>query len=50
MSEQVVEEPSEPSVRDAVTQEIGRLVGLVRRLEQENAALRQELAQRATAA
>ena len=43
MSEQPHRESPEPSVRDTVAQEIGRLVGLVRRLEKENAALREEL-------
>ncbi|MBM4440922.1 MAG: hypothetical protein FJ027_10905 [Candidatus Rokubacteria bacterium] len=33
----------EPGGRDGVTQEIGRLLGLVRRLEHENASLRREL-------
>ena len=39
-------ESSDPSVRDGVTQELVRLLGLVRRLEKENAALRQELTNR----
>ena len=46
MSEQPHVESSEPSVKDAVTQELVRLVGLVRRLEKENASLRQELSSR----
>jgi|RhiMetdeSRZDD1v2_1073273.scaffolds.fasta_scaffold4048812_1 hypothetical protein len=46
MSEQPNAKSSEPSVRDAATQELVRLLGLVRRLEKENASLRQELTNR----
>jgi hypothetical protein len=45
MGEQPQAESSEPSVKDSVTQEIIRLLGLVRRLEKENALLRQELSE-----
>ena len=50
MSDEMHRESVEPSVRDTVTEEIGRLVGLVRRLERENASLRQELSQRSSLA
>jgi hypothetical protein len=47
MSEQSHPESSDPSVNDVtVTQELVRLLGLVRRLEKENASLRQELTSR----
>lgn len=46
MSERHQDAPAEPSVKDTVTHEIGRLVGLVRRLELENASLREELSRR----
>ena len=47
MSEQSQAESWEASVKDAVTEEIVRLLGLVRRLENENASLRRELINRA---
>jgi hypothetical protein len=44
MSEQHHAESTEPDTRDPVTGEIGRLLGLVKRLEHENASLRRALA------
>jgi len=44
MSEQQSREPSESASKDTITGEIGRLLGLVKRLEHENASLRRELA------
>ena len=42
--EQELSRVRESESRDGVTAEIGRLLGLVRRLELENASLRRELA------
>jgi hypothetical protein len=44
MAEQDHPESPEPGVRDTVARELDRLLGLVKRLENENASLRRELA------
>jgi hypothetical protein len=44
MSESPDVQSTECQERDTVMQEIGRLLGLVKRLEHENASLRRELA------
>ena len=46
MPEQLQEESLETRVEDTVAAEIVRLLGLVRRLENENASLRRELTSR----
>jgi len=43
MSEPLHRDAPDEGVRDAVTDEIVRLLGLLRRLEHENASLRREL-------
>jgi hypothetical protein len=44
MSEQDHAESAEPGLRNTVAREMDRLLGLVKRLENENASLRRELA------
>ena len=50
MAEQAVAESESPRTGERVTDEIVRLLKLVRRLEHENASLRRELATRPLAA